>query len=155
MRKGTIAMRTTRYTKLLFGLLFWLSTALANTTPITDAASVNEEHSWLDQATRLVLSAKGGQTDATLFNEDVRASRADLRKIMQQARHMELSPQHRQLHSTMLVLDVLLKSAAACQTAGYIVCPPMLMSQLNTVLKNSYAKLDEVKVTSYNATISK
>jgi len=150
-----IAMQTTRYIKLLFGLLFLLSTALANTTPIPDATSANEEHFWLDQATRLVLAAQGGQTDATLFNEDVRASRAGLREIMQQARHMDLSPQHRQLHSTMLVMDVLLKSAAACQTAGHIVCPPMLMSQLKTVLKNSYAKLDEVKATSNNANISK
>lgn len=150
-----MATQTALYTKLLFGLLFWLSTALANTTPIPDATSANKEHSWLDQATRLVLAAQGGQTDATLFNEDVRASRAGLREIMQQARHMELSPQHRQLHSTMLVMDVLLKSAAACQTAGHIVCPPMLMSQLNTVLKNSYAKLDVVKATSNNVTISK
>ena len=88
--------------------------------------------------------------DAIQFNKDVRESRARLRKHIQQARNADLSPEHQQLHSQMLVVDVLLKSAAACQTAGHIVCPPMLMSQLRTVLKNAYSKLDEVKKISNN-----
>jgi hypothetical protein len=150
-----ITIQTARYATILFGVIIWLSTALATTSLPSAAMLLKEENDWLDQTARLVLAAQGAHADARLFNEDVRASRADLRKIMQKARHMELSPQHRQLHSTMLVLDVLLKSAAACQTGGHIVCPPMLISQLKTVLKNSYAKLDEVRAPSNNVNVSR
>ena len=148
------AIQTTRYKKiLLFGIVFWLSTALANATPLPTATSLKKERDWLEQAAQLVLAAQGAHADATLFNKDVRESRASLREIMQQARNIELSIQHRQLHSTMLVMDVLLKSAAACQTGGHIVCPPMLMTQLKTVLKNSYTKYDEVMVASSDANV--
>ena len=133
-------------TGIFFVAFVWLSTTLANTTVTTD--SLKEENNWLNEAARLVAAAQGARTDATLFNEDVRKSRASLRVIIQATRHTKLSPQHRQLHSTMLVMDVLLKSAAACQTAGHIVCPPMLMSQLKTVLANAYANLDEAKTDS-------
>lgn len=137
---------------LFFGVLLWLSATLANA--ITHPATpLKKEQNWLDQATQLVIAARGSHTDAILFNNDVRASRASLRHIMQKARHLKLSTEHRQLHSTMLVMDVLLKSAAACQTGGHIVCPPMLMSQLKTVLKNAYTKLDEVMATSSDARV--
>ena len=133
-------------TAIFFATFVWLSTALANTTVTTD--TLKEENNWLNEAARLVTAAQGARTDATLFNKDVRESRANLRTIIQADRHNKLSPQHRQLHSTMLVMDVLLKSAAACQTAGHIVCPPMLMSQLKTVLANAYTNLDEAKTDS-------
>jgi len=110
-------------------------------------ASAHKEESWLKQASILVLAAQGTHADATQFNKDVRESRAQLRGYMQQARKTRLSKEHRQLHSTMVLLDVLLKSAAACQTAGYIVCPPLLMIQLKTVLKNAYANLENFKQT--------
>jgi hypothetical protein len=45
----------------------------------------------------------------------------------------------------MVLLDVLLKSAAACQTAGHIVCPPLLMSQLQTVMNNAKTNLESVR----------
>lgn len=141
---------TTRYAGILFGVLFWLTTSSANAAISPAATPLEEERDWLDQATQLVNAAQSSQADAIQFNKDVRESRARLRKHIQQARNAELSPEHQQLHSSMLVVDVLLKSAAACQTAGHIVCPPMLMSQLRTVLKNAYSKLDEVKIISNN-----
>ena len=114
---------------------------------LTAAASPTQlkEEGWLNQASLLVDAAKGSNTAATQFIKDVRESRTQLRKIMLSARNVPLTSEHRALHSTLVLLDVLLKSAAACQTAGYIVCPPMLMSQLNTILKNAYQNLDKTK----------
>lgn len=141
---------TTRYAGILFGALFWATTGWADMAMSPASTALEEELDWLDQAAQLVRAAQGGRTDAVQFNKDVRESRARLRKLIQQSRNAELPSAHRQLHSSMLVVDVLLKSAAACQTAGRIVCPPLLMSQLRTVLKNTYSKLGEIKQTSNN-----
>lgn len=139
---------TTRYAGILLGVLFWVTTGWANASISPATTSLEDESSWLNQATRLVLEAQSARADAAQFNKDVRESRARLRNIMQQSRNIKPASKHRELHSIMLVMDVLLKSAAACQTGGHIVCPPMLMSQLKTVLKNAYTKFDEVKQTS-------
>ena len=123
----------------LWPIFFWSNLALP------DSITVISEENWLDQASSLILAAQSAKTDARQFNKDVRESRVRIRKIMQQARKVKLSAEHNALHSTMVLLDVLLKSAAACQTAGYIVCPPMLMTQLKIVQKNCYANLEKVK----------
>lgn len=133
-----------RFAEILVGALLWVATGWVNAAIHSPATSLDEESNWLEQAARLVAEAQSARADAVQFNKDVRNSRTQLRKIIQQGRNEELPQAHRELHSIMLVMDVLLKSAAACQTAGHIVCPALLMSQLKTVLKNSYTKLDEV-----------
>ena len=134
------SMLTIRYARNLIWPVVWLTIVWPIIALPASRISLDEE-AWIQQADVLVLSAQSSHTDATLFNKDVRSSRSKLRKILQQARKNRLSDELRRLHSTMLLLDVLLKSAAACQTAGYIVCPPMLMIQLKTVLKNSQENL--------------
>lgn len=109
--------------------------------------TVLQEELWLNQASVLIKQAETARADAKQFNQDVRDSRARLREYIREAKNAELSAEHRALHSTMVLLDVLLKSAAACQTAGHIVCPPLLMSQLKTVKKNAYANLEKIKQT--------
>jgi ABC-type molybdate transport system permease subunit len=47
----------------------------------------------------------------------------------------------------MVVLDALLKSAAACQTVGKIVCPATLMSQLHTTLASVHRNLGTFEAT--------
>jgi hypothetical protein len=37
---------------------------------------------------------------------------------------------------------VLLKTSSGCQSGGHVVCPPGLLSQLRTVLKNTYINLE-------------
>ena len=138
---------TTRNTVILSVVLFWAITGWAHAVAAT---SLEKEHDWLEEASQLVVQAQSSQSDAVQFNKDVRESRTQLRNMVQQARHVKLSAVHQELHSIMLVMGVLLKSAAACQAGGHIVCPPMLMSQLKTVLKNAYTKLDEIKQTSNN-----
>lgn len=135
---------------ILFGLFFWMTAVSANTDHTTNETLLQKEHDWLKFASHLVQEAQSAQSDAVLFNKDVRESRARLRNTIQQSRHQKLATKHRELHSIMVVMDVLLKSAAACQTGGHIVCPVMLMTQLKKVLKNAYTKLDEVKQSSGN-----
>lgn len=133
------------YTVIFFGIILCLTLAWATNALSSTTTSLKIENNWLDQASLLVLAAQQSDTDAQQFNKEVRTSRAQLRQLMQQARQKKLSSELRQLHSSMLLLDVLLKSAAACQTAGYIACPPLLISQLKTVLKNAYANRDRVE----------
>lgn len=125
-------------------MLFWVTIAWPNIAFPASTPALEEEI-WLEQAGILVQAARSAYADATQFNIDVRKSRTQLRKTMRQVQNTQLSTELRNLHSTMLLLDVLLKSAAACQTAGHIVCPPLLMAQLKTVLENNYANLDKVK----------
>jgi hypothetical protein len=136
---------TKRYARILSGVFLWTLTVLANAASSSGTTLLEDEREWLVQAAHLVQLAQSGKAEAVQYNKDVRESRAQLRQHIQHNNKQELSQQHRQLHSMFLILDILLKSAAACQTAGHIVCPPLLMSQLNTVLKNAYAKLDEIK----------
>jgi hypothetical protein len=141
---------TKRYVGILLGVIFWMVTAWANAAMSPAATLLEGERGWWDQAAILVQIAESGRAEAIPYSNDVRKLRAQLRKYIQQAKNVEISSEHRQLHSTMLIMDVLLKSAAACQTAGYIACPVLLMSQLKMVLKNGYAKLDEIEESSNN-----
>ena len=141
---------TKRYVRILFGVFLWIVTAWVNAAVFPTATLLEDERGWWDQAAELVLIAESGRAEAVPFNKDVRELRAQLRKHIQQARNTDISSEHQQLHSTMLVMDVLLKSAAACQAAGKIACPILLMKQLKTVLKNGYSKLDGIAETSNN-----
>ena len=135
------------HTRILLWLsLSWLTVAGVGIALGSDLAGM-EEAQWLERANQLIAEAERGRAQATQFNLDVRDSRTQLRQVIQQDRAVDLSAEHRALHSNMVLLDVLLKSAAACQTAGYIACPPLLMSQLKTVMKNAYTNLDKVKQT--------
>ena len=136
---------TKSHTGFFLAALFWVVIAWANPAISSATILVEDERDWLDQAARLVDIAQSGQAEAIQYNKDVRESRAQLRLHIQKTNNVDLPPAHRQLHSTLLVMDVLLKSAAACQTAGHIVCPPLLMRQLKTVLKNAFSKLDEIE----------
>jgi hypothetical protein len=106
-----------------------------------DSGNVSVERDWVDQATVLVERAATGRADGKRYTEDVNAHRADLRELMQRSAK-DLPQAHRQLHMSMVLLGVLLKTAAGCQSGGHVVCPASLMSQLRTILKNTYINLD-------------
>lgn len=125
-----------RWCALAAGLLLWAGSGAG--------AALETERGWIEEAGRLVEAAGTSSADATGFNRAVRDSRAALRKLVNEARQRELAADHRQLHSNMILLDVLLKSAASCQEGGRIVCPAMLMVQLNTVLKNTRNRYQQV-----------
>ncbi len=102
---------------------------------------VTVERDWIDQATVLVERAATGWADGKRYTEDVKAHRADLRELMRSS-GTDLAQAHRQLHMSMVLLGILLKTAAGCQTGGHVVCPPSLMIQLRAVLKNTYINLE-------------
>ena len=118
------------------GLLLWTGNGTG--------AVLETERGWIEEAGRLVEAAGTSSADAAGFNRAVRDSRAVLRKLVNEARQRELAADHRQLHSNMILLDVLLKSAASCQEGGRIVCPAMLMVQLKAVLKNTRNQYQQV-----------
>jgi hypothetical protein len=106
-----------------------------------DPGGFTEERAWIDRATALVDIAATGQADGKTYTQDVRAHRADLRALMQ-GTGTDAPEARRQLHMSMVLMGVLLKTAAGCQSGGHVVCPASLMFQLRTVLKNTYIKLE-------------
>ncbi|MDH3310357.1 MAG: hypothetical protein OEM95_06710 [Gammaproteobacteria bacterium] len=119
------------------------------------------ERTWVEESSRLVQLAGSSKADATQFQRDVLANRKQLRTLMPPgpiyfSGGSNKSPSSRQqLLSSMVVLDALLKSAAACQTAGKIVCPATLMSQLHTTLASVRSNLNAYEATlTTNATNS-
>lgn len=121
--------------------------AVGGGAPGESVSDRSPERAWVEEAERLVEAAATGRADAAVFQQRVQANRTKLRRMMPSggAFHSEASnimPEKRQLLSSMVVLDALLKSAAACQTRGRIVCPATLMMQLRTSLKNTYANLE-------------
>ena len=105
-----------------------------------DPGRVTEEQLWIDRAAILVERAATGRAEGKRFTIDVKAQRADLRELMQSS-GKDIPEAHRQLHMSMVLLGVLLKTSAGCQSGGRIVCPVGLLSQLRTVLKNTYINL--------------
>lgn len=100
----------------------------------------------------MVQLAGTSNADAAQFQRDVLASRKQLRTLMPpgpiffSGGNKPPSPRQ-QLLSSMVVLDALLKSAAACQTVGKIVCPATLMSQLHTTLASVRRNLGAYEAT--------
>ena len=119
----------------LFSVLFLLSNVDA------DPGEVIGERFWIDRAAILVERAATGRAEGKSFTKDVKTQRADLRQMMQAA-GKDIPEAHRQLHMSMVLLGVLLKTSAGCQSGGRVVCPVGLLSQLRTVLKNTYINLD-------------
>lgn len=99
------------------------------------------ERDWIDRVTVLVDRAATGQADGKTYTEEVKAHRADLWALMRSS-GTDLPQAHRQLHMSMVLLGVLLKTAAGCQSGGHVVCPASLMSQLRVILKNAYINLE-------------
>ena len=111
------------------------------------------ERAWVEEAGRLVQLAGTSNADAAQYRRDVSASRKQLRALMppganyfSNGSNKSLSSRQ-QLLSSMIVLDALLKSAAACQTAGRIVCPATLMSQLHSTLASVRSNLGAYEAT--------
>jgi hypothetical protein len=136
-----------------------ISGALTSTAYGDDATAIktkmSPERAWVDEAGRLVDLAGTSSADATRYRRDVQASRGKLRALMPPGPNYYSSGANKsqssrqRLLSSMVVLDALLKSAAACQTAGRIVCPASLMSQLHATLASVRSNLD-----AYEATLS-
>lgn len=106
-----------------------------------DQAKDSLERAWTERAEVLVDQAATGRADGRVYTQDVRAHRADLRNLMRNSGN-NLPPEHKQLHMSMVLVGVLLKTAAGCQTGGHVVCPVSLMNQLRAVLKNTFIKLE-------------
>ena len=115
-------------------------------------AKQSPERAWVEEADRLVQLAGTSNADAAQYKRDVLASRKQLRALMPPGPNFysgenRLPSPRQQLLSRMIVLDALLKSAAACQTVGRIVCPATLMSQLHTTLASVRSDLDAYEAT--------
>jgi len=134
-----------------------ISGALTSSAYGNDATAVktkmSPERAWVEEAGRLVDLAGTSSADAARYRRDVLASRGKLRALMppgpnyfSSGTNTSLSSRQ-QLLSSMVVLDALLKSAAACQTAGRIVCPASLMSQLHATLASVRSNLGAYEAT--------
>ncbi len=111
------------------------------------------ERAWVEEASRLVQLAETSDADAAQYQRDVLASRRKLRALMppgptyySEGGNKSLSSRQ-QLLSSMVVLDALLKSAAACQKVGRIVCPASLISQLRKTLVSVRSNLGAYEAT--------
>jgi len=108
---------------------------------VAEKGGVTDERRWVDRAALLVERAATGRAEGKKFTKDVKAQRADLRELMRGS-GADIPDVHRQMHMSMVLLGVLLKTSAGCQTGGRVVCPVGLLSQLRTVLKNTYINLN-------------
>jgi len=90
---------------------------------------VAAERAWIEHAGRLVAAAKG-HANVAEFRQDVEAQRERLREIVRQE-GSQPTPERRQLHVSMILLNALLKSASDCHQGGRVVCPAQLLRQLD------------------------
>ncbi len=139
-------MLKTKFRDLIYSILIMIHAILFSAVSLlSDAGAYPEEVTgerlWIDHAATLVERAATGRAEGKRFTNDVRARRADLRELMQRS-GTDIPEARRQLHMSMVLLGVLLKTASGCQSGGHVVCPPGLLSQLGTVLKNTYINLD-------------
>ena len=109
----------------------WLVTAvlLCLSTTVWSAGGVSAERAWTERAEALVVAAKGNG-NATAFRQDVEVQRERLREIVRQEGPRP-TPERRQLHVSMILLNALLKSASDCHQGGRLVCPAALIRQLD------------------------
>jgi hypothetical protein len=139
-------MLKTKFRDLIYSILIMIHAILFSAVSLlSDAGAYPEEVTgerlWIDHAATLVERAATGRAEGKRFTNDVRARRADLRELMQRS-GTDIPEARRQLHMSMVLLGVLLKTASGCQSGGHVVCPPGLLSQLGIVLKNTYINLD-------------
>jgi hypothetical protein len=110
--------------------------------PARTGGGTSAERAWIERAEALVAAAKG-HANAAGFRRDVEEHRERLREIVRQA-GPQPTPERRQLHVSMILLNALLKSASDCHQAGRVVCPADLIRQLDAQVKVAYAQLKAV-----------
>lgn len=113
-----------------------------------------EERLWVDRAAILVDRAATGRADGKTFVKDVKVQRAELRELMRKT-GTDIPEEQRQLQMSMVLLGVLLKTASGCQSAGRVVCPVSLLSQIRSVLKNTYVNLNAFEGMTANVDMQK
>lgn len=111
----------------------------------TGADSVATERAWIDGAEKLVAAARS-HANANKFQQDVQAHRERLREIVRLAGPTP-PPARRELHTSMILLNALLKSASDCHRGGRIVCPADLMRQLDAQVQAARAQLQALEQT--------
>lgn len=104
--------------------------------------AVSAERAWIERAEALVAAAKG-PANATVFRQDVEMQRERLREIVRQEGPRP-TPERRQLHVSMILLNALLKSASDCHQGGRLACPAELIRQLDAQVKVVRAQLKAV-----------
>lgn len=107
------------------------------------ADSVAAERAWVDGAEALVAAARS-HAEASRFQQDVQAHRERLRHIVRLAGPTP-PPARRELHTAMILLNALLKSASDCHRGGRIVCPADLMRQLEAQVQTVRARLQALE----------
>jgi len=124
---------------------WWLVTAvlLCLATTAWSDGGVAAERAWIERAEGLVAAAKG-HADAAEFRRDVEAQRERLRGIVRQE-GPQPTPERRQLHVSMILLNALLKSASDCHQGGRVVCPAQLLRQLDAQVKLVQGQLKAVQ----------
>lgn len=124
---------------------WWLVTAVFLCLSMTawSAGGVSAERAWIERAEALVAAAKG-HANATGFRQDVEVQRERLREIVRQE-GPQPTPERRQLHVSMILLNALLKSASDCHQGGRLVCPAELIQQLDAQVKVVHGQLKAVQ----------
>lgn len=98
---------------------------------------------WIERAETLVAAAKG-HANAAGFRRDVETHRERLREIVR-GEGPQPTPELRQLHVSMILLNALLKSASDCHQGGRVVCPADLIRQLDAQVKLVHGQLKAVQ----------
>lgn len=107
------------------------------------AGGAAAERAWIERAEALVAAAKS-HVNAAGFRQDVEAQRERLREIVRQE-GPQPTPERRQLHISMILLNALLKSASDCHQGGRVVCPAELIRQLDAQVKVVHGQLKAVQ----------
>jgi hypothetical protein len=121
----------------------WVALFLCCAVPALAGDPAAEERAWIGRAEVLVTAAKD-HAEAVGFQRDVRTHRERLRGIVGRT-GAEPTPERRQLHASMVLLDALLKSASECQQAGHVVCEARLIRRLDAQLEAARAQLNAVE----------
>lgn len=107
------------------------------------AGGVAAERAWIERAEALVAAAKG-RANAVEFRQDVEAQRERLREIVRQE-GPQPTPERRQLHVSMILLNALLQSASDCHQGGRVLCPAELIRQLDAQVKTVQTQIKAVQ----------
>ena len=108
-------MLKTKFRDLIYSILIMIHAILFSAVSLlSDAGAYPEEVTgerlWIDHAATLVERAATGRAEGKRFTNDVKAQRAVLRELMQRP-GTDIPEARRQLHMSMVLLGVLLKTA--------------------------------------------
>lgn len=134
--------------RLVLLFLATLLTATAAADNPTQAVLLAKAEELNGDSARLIATARSAQARATPFRIDVTIYRENLRTLMLSNR--EIAEKYRIPQSilvNMVRMSALLHSAAECKTGRYIVCPPELMSKLQSQQQLLSKDLDNFKAT--------